>query len=105
MKMLRSLLGEGSNNTSPFHHTYLLFLHKAYRLLSSRAKEDIHIVKICINAPLVSHLFFSDNFLFLGRMRKKLCMKHILNTYEEALAKLLTYKILRFSIVEIFNKF
>jgi hypothetical protein len=54
-----------------------------------RKAEDrggIHEVKICRNAPIISHLLFAyDCFLFFRASNNEvLTMKNILNTYESA---------------------
>jgi hypothetical protein len=43
-------------------------------------------VKICNNAPIISHLLFADDcfLFFLANTNQALVMKHILATYEKA---------------------
>jgi hypothetical protein len=50
------------------------------------ARGDIHAVKICRNAPIISHLLFAyDCFLFFRvNIHEATTMKNILTTYEVA---------------------
>jgi hypothetical protein len=52
----------------------------------AEARGDIHSVKICQNAPIVSHLLFADDcFLFFrANIAEAEVMKNILATYEAA---------------------
>ncbi|XP_045822393.1 uncharacterized protein LOC123915300 [Trifolium pratense] len=52
----------------------------------AEARGDIHGVKICRNAPIVSHLLFADDcFLFFrANINEAEAMKNILNTYDAA---------------------
>ncbi|CAJ2674072.1 unnamed protein product [Trifolium pratense] len=52
----------------------------------AEAKGDIHGIKICKNAPIISHLLFADDcFLFFrADEHEAYIMKNILSTYEAA---------------------
>jgi len=47
---------------------------------------DIHVISICTNAPVISHLLFVDDCFLFFRVeeREAHTMKHILATYEPA---------------------
>lgn len=58
----------------------------------------LHGVKICRNGPIISHLLFANDSLFLIRVTKQNCrvLKNILDTYCVALGQMLNYD--KFSI-------
>lgn len=49
------------------------------------SRGDLHGIKICRGAPIISHLLFADDSFFFCRASVSECnmMKHILNTYEQ----------------------
>lgn len=53
---------------------------------NAKAHGDLHGVKICRGAPIISHLFFADDSFLFFRANTRECniMKSILNTYEAA---------------------
>jgi hypothetical protein len=60
----------------------------------AEARGDIHGVKICRNAPIVSHLLFADDsFLFFrANVDEALVMKNILSTYELASGQTINFQ-------------
>lgn len=48
---------------------------------------DVHSIKICRGAPIVSHLFFAYGFFFQNKTQECITMKNILTTYEKALGQ------------------
>jgi len=60
----------------------------------AEASGTIHSVKICNNAPIVSHLLFADDcFLFIrDEPSKAMIMKNILEVYESASGQAINYQ-------------
>jgi hypothetical protein len=60
----------------------------------AEARGDIHRVKICRNAPIISHLLFADDcFLFFkANVNEAAAMKNILATYEAASGQAINFQ-------------
>jgi hypothetical protein len=60
----------------------------------AEARGDIHGVKICKNAPIISHLLFADDcFLFFrANHNEAVVMKNILTTYEAASGQTINFQ-------------
>jgi hypothetical protein len=63
-------------------------------LRQAEARGDIHGIKICRNAPIVSHLLFADDcFLFFrANIVEAEVMKNILSTYEAASGQAINFQ-------------
>jgi hypothetical protein len=61
---------------------------------SAEARGDVRGVKICRNAPIISHLLFADDcFLFFrATNHEATVMKHILATYEAASGQTINFQ-------------
>lgn len=63
-------------------------------IVRPESRGDLHGIKICRGAPIISHLLFTvDSFLFFrANEREVLVMKEILSTYENATGQAINLK-------------
>lgn len=82
------VLGRGLRQGDPLS-PYLFIIYAqglSSMIKKAEARGDLHGIKICRSAPIISHLFFAnDSFLFFrANIRECKVMKSIVTTYEEA---------------------
>ncbi|KAK2409029.1 hypothetical protein QL285_044487 [Trifolium repens] len=80
--------GRGLRQGDPLSPYLLILCAEGLSALIKKAEDrgDLHGVKICRNAPIISHLLFADDcFLFFRAAESEaLVLKNILTIYEQA---------------------
>jgi len=90
------ILGRGLRKGDPLSPYLFIICAEwlSYLIRKAEASGDIHGVKICTNAPIVSHLLFADDcFLFFrAEPAEATIMKNILAIYEKASGQAINFQ-------------